>query len=85
MAIASNLDKAIKLNRNKKLKAFVVYANVNHEADQPLRSEVEHLAERNKLDDVALVVLPAWDKVSFERNEINPCQISETQSSFTRS
>jgi hypothetical protein len=62
VAIAKHLDKLVASTRSKNLKAFVVYANVNHDPDQPLHQAVSELAARNRLTNVALVVLPAWDK-----------------------
>jgi hypothetical protein len=72
LAIAANLDKSVKANSNKKLKAFVVYANVNKQPDQTLRPKIADLAARNKLNNVALVVVGSWDKGAVRDNGINP-------------
>jgi protocatechuate 3,4-dioxygenase beta subunit len=72
LAIAANLDKSMKVNAKKKLKAFVVYANFNHEPDQPLFSKIAALAVQNKLNDVALVVMPGDDRNPASPIYINP-------------
>ncbi len=71
VAIASNLDKSVKLNHSKEFKAFVVYANAEHLPDHPLRDQIAAIATKNKLNNVAMVVLPDFDKNSLQRNEIN--------------
>lgn len=71
-AIAMVLEKAMIAQSQKKFKAFVVYANVEHKPEAPICAELKEMAARYNLKNVALTVMRNSDHNAVEDYQINP-------------
>ena len=69
--IADTLEKVAKANTGKKFKAFVVFINPNKEAGAKLGRQLEGIAARENLQNVALVYLPGPTDEAVKDYEIN--------------
>ena len=69
--IADTLEKVAKANANKKFKAFVVFINPNKQAGDKLGKQLEGIASKENLQNVALVYLPGPSDEAVKDYEIN--------------